>query len=523
MGFESVIHSAYDSLGATIQGFVIMFGLKLAVSIPSGLSCQLLLSQVGRVETAVALLRHFERLAAAHTPRDFTTAVERSVRQAVRSKRSVREELSLERAAALAGPPHVAGSSSTASNNRHRILATLGINTSQEEGLDWAPKASTPSVQKPWGNQEKLGAVCGTSRLVVPFCVDTSWETFCSFLALVQGIRERGSSMDAPSSHTPNCAQELSGLSPSHGGIEQSPKAGGDIEPESSSPGVSAPGGFLDARNLDGQPDIQYGTALASARDLLLAPSPVHTEVWRCVLKLLKVNLFHLARVAAARHSCRNNSGRDTAPDSHGLDIKLTLDTQVGGAGDCREGNGIHVNRDLKEGRPKRVGIGQDPASKSRDDIESASKGDEQVMPGRQGKALASLGREDFRPESGRVEGMHGVIQDIHTELRALLEDDLDGECPEATKAAEAVQVSSNLVGFVVLVVDPVISLSTPAEGVRARSRAPATEVRRHEGSVFASINTDAPHRYGRRLLTIRAKSRIEHSSGHWTHISRDE
>ena len=91
-------------------------------------------------------------------------------------------------------------------------------------------------------------------------------------------------------------------------------------------------------------------------------------------------------------------------------------------------------------------------------------------MPGRQGKALPSLGREDCQPESGRAEGMHGAIQEIYTELRVLLEDDLDGECPEATKAAEAVQVSSVLVGFVVLVVDPVINLLTPAERVRATS-----------------------------------------------------
>ena len=381
----------------------------------------------------------------------------------MRSKRSAKEQLSLERAAALAGPPHVADSSSTARTDRHSILATLGINTPQEEGLDLAPKA-------PWGNQERLNAVCGTSTLVVPFCVDASLETFCSFLALVKGIRERGSSVGAPLTHTPNGAHESSSISPSPGGIEQSRKGGGDIEPESSSPGISLPGGFLDARKLKGQPKIQHGTALASAHDFFLASRPVHTEVWRCTLKLLKVNLFHLARVAAARHSCRDSSGRDTTPDSLSFDIKHTLDTQVGGAEDSREGKGIHAHRNSNEGRPKKVGIGQDPASKSRENVENASKGDEQVMPGRQGKALPSLGREDCQPESGRAEGMHGAIQEIYTELRVLLEDDLDGECPEATKAAEAVQVSSVLVGFVVLVVDPVINLLTPAERVRATS-----------------------------------------------------
>lgn len=423
----------------------------------------------------MALLRHFERLAAAHTPRDFTTDVERSVRQAMRSKRSVRGKLSLERAEALARPPHVADSSPTTRTDRHRILATLGLNTPHEQGLDLEPKAPTPSIRKPRGNPETLGAVGGTSASFVPFCVDTSKEAFCSFLTLVQGVRERGSSVGPLSTHTPNGAQASSSLSPSLDGIEQSRKGSGDIEPESSSPGESSPGGFLDARKLDSPPNTQHETALAGACDILLASRPVQTEVWRCTLKLLKINLFHLARVAAVRHSCCNDSGRGATPDLHSLDNKHTPDTQVGGVGESREENRTHAHRDVRKGGPQKADISQDSALKSRENIEITSKGDEEVIPGRKEAILPGLGREICQPEGGRAQDMYGVIQDIHTALRALLEDDLEGECPETTKSAAAVQVSSVLVGFVVLVVDP-CHKNLRTRAVRATNRASTIE-----------------------------------------------
>lgn len=434
---------------------------KITVPILSGL-CYQFLSQVGRVETAVALLRHFERLAAAHTPRDFTTDVERSVRQAVRSKRSVKGRLSLERAA-LVRPLHVADSSSTARTDQHRILATLGINTPQEESLCLAPKAPMPSAQKASGSQETLATVCGTSVSVVPFCVDTSRKTFCSFLALMQGIRESGSSVGAPSTHVPNGTQATS-FSVAFEGIGNSQKSSGDIEPESSSPGESSPSGFLGARKLDGQPNLQHETALAGARNFFLASKSVEIEVWRCTLKLLKVNLFHLTRAAAVQHSYRDNSSRGTTPDFYSLDSKHTPDTQAGGAEASREGNCIHSHRAVKEGGLKKNDVGQESVLKSTENIESASKDDGGGTPRKKGTILPGLGQkpEDRQSESDKVEDMDGVIQEIHTALRALLEDDFDGECPETTKAAKDMQVSSVMVCSV-LVVDPAISLPTRA------------------------------------------------------------
>ena len=373
---------------------------------------------------------------------------------------------------------------------RHLTTGTTSTLAPPPHGVNADSPPTPVTIQKTREGQETLTDVCGTSRSVIPFCVDTSWEAFFSFFALMRGIRETRGSGNALSGHTPNDATKASGcFSEAFEGVEHSSRTGsGDIEPQSSTPGECSPNGYSDARKLDGQPKmepdarksvdgqpkIRHGstTALADSHDFILAPGPVETEVWRCVLKLLKVNLFHLTHVGSIRSACRGNDsarGINPTPAVHGVDIH-TPGVQVGGAKDGLEGICTDAHRDLKEGVSRKADAFQESALRSKDNGKITTKGEEEAeaMPGRKGiMVLPAVDQEDCHAESGESDDRYGVIQDIYATLRSLLESGYNGECLKTRKAAEAVQVSSVVVSFVLVVQQYARPLNTIVLGAK--------------------------------------------------------
>lgn len=390
--------------------------------------------QVGRVETTVALLGHFERLATPHIPRNTIVDVDRSVRKAVRVGKQLRKRLLDEGALALMSP-----------KQDKELLTTPRADTkklevrAQDAGcINSANCAPMCSGVAPWRGQVASSIVSRTPSPVAPFCVDISLQAFRSFLDLIKGVRQIMSPVPATPARNPVGVEKADSSVVPHGKRTTCKAQTTDvIGPEScDEPTTGSPA----KTHTFGKPSKHQHAALAANLDgFAVTPRSVQMEVLRGTLKLLKVNLFHLVRVAAMRRACRGNravklsseiGGDPLSSDGHESSRRETK-----GAGE--EALTGEVVGDSDRLRPKGLHTG--------DGMHGAERDTKNTPSAMQGAKFEALGQKGYSSIEECDEGMHGVIRELHAELRTILEEPSADTDPETTDTVLAVQVRSVL------------------------------------------------------------------------------
>lgn len=302
----------------------------------------------------------------------------------------------------------------------------LEVGAPDAECMDSANRAPMCSGGKPWGGQEASCIASRTPSPVAPFCVDISLQTFRSLLDLVLGIRRMMSPVPATPARIPDKAD--SSTVPDGRPTCKAQAATEAIGPEScEEPATGSPA----------QTKPQHGAPAPNVDGFAIAPRSVRMEVLRGTLKLLKVNLFHLARIAAMRRACREN-----CVVNHSREIRGKPSSNENHAGSKRETKpaekevltgGVVDGSKRLQSRGSRTGDGANDANR-----------DNQISPSvKQGVKFETLGQKRCLGVGERDQDMHGVIQELHAELRTVLEDTSADTHPETINAALAVHVRS--------------------------------------------------------------------------------
>lgn len=376
--------------------------------------------QVGRIETTVTLLRHFERLAIPHIPRDTIIGVDRSVRQAVRIGKQIRKRMLHEGTLALTSSKQEKELSTTPRTDQQKLKARAP----DDERIDSANGAPMFSAGKPRGAQEASCIVSKTPSPVAPFCVDISLSTFRSFLDLIRGIRQIMSPALAAPARIPVGADKADSSSALNGKRTacKARVAAEAVGPEScEEPTAGSP---AKKEAFGSQPlKQQHAAPAANVDGFAVPPRSVQMEVLRGTLKLLKVNLFHLVRAAAMRRACRESCVVKRSPEIG----KNPVPTE-GHEGGRRETKGADEGDSMAD---VVGGSGINKAERSNTNATSAS----------QGVASDTLGQKGYPGVGGCDEDMHGVIRELHAELRTIFEEAHADTDLETMNAARAVQV----------------------------------------------------------------------------------
>lgn len=425
---SSAIKYSFRLLHKTIDGF-----LSFVVAVKTTL-------KVGRVETAVALLRHFERLAIPHMPRDTTVDINRSIHQAVRVGKRIRKRLLQAGKLALVTPKLDNPLSTVLSTDQQQCRTTLEVEIPHDDYLDLAKQAPMCSPGKFHGSQEHVGM----PSPVAPFCVDTSAQTFRSFLELIKAIRERKRPVPALSARTPAGAEKAdSSTSPKGKRRCEKQSVADSIGPEScvkhttSNTKVKPFNKHVPKQQCADPDPIVNGFTVASRQ--------VTLEVLRSTLKLLKVNLFHLVRVATMRRSCRgrgeNISIHQVGGERVSIDARVESEGYQGsGLAQCRAGD-TQGPTEKMSGSPDRAKfLGSRLSS---DGIENVGKDKRRTSSVSKGLTFEDMGQTGCQGDGENAEDVHGMIGELFDELKTLLEEDVVQEDPE-TDAALSVQVRTN-------------------------------------------------------------------------------
>ncbi|CBJ27252.1 conserved unknown protein [Ectocarpus siliculosus] len=364
--------------------------------------------EVGRIEMIVALLRHFERLAIPHIPKDTTTEVDRSLRQAVRVGKRIRKRVREARTVALVSSNHDQEVSTTSSANRQQFQTTRedDIPNDEQDSSKHAPMCSVGNLHE---SQEAI--VSRTRSPIAPFCVDTSWQAFRSFLDLIRVVRERKSPMPASPAREPAAADTVDSAGVPMGKSTGNPRSDpNNIGPEGC--GKLVTGSVPTAEPFDKQARMQGADLTPETTECVMASRSVQMEVLRGTLSLLKVNLFQFVRVAAMRRACRGNSF-----------FNPSRKVQTGDNGGNVKDNDFQTKHN-DWGAQDEDGFGPKETSCA-------------------GDGGTTLGQKGCRGSSESVEDLNGVIGELHAELQTLLEDEVTQQDPETTAKAQAVQVEA--------------------------------------------------------------------------------
>lgn len=409
-------------------------------------------NQIGRVKASAAILRHLERLAVYHIPRDAAADMDSSVRQAVRDGKMIKKRMAQAQCST-----HDEGPTLPARADQQHIFKVDGGNVPDDQHSSPTEPSPVRTVRMPHDGQEALAVAPRIPTPNVSICVDISWNTFCVFVDLIKGIRDKKYPATDTTANKPTDDQTVdSSEALKNNCIDQYPNLLDDIGPESSSCAEQSPDGYAGAEPYVNQ---STGTAAASVDRYSAASQLVQMEALRCTLKLLKVNLFHFVRSAAVCRACRGNDHdhRNTLPN---FQTWRKHAARAGGfPADCDgEGTHVHGQCDLKEtpgdehkgiGRAVDTpGKGQLPGSRFVHDLDSVNNDNEEASPGTQRAILESLGENEHDVECGRAKDTRAVIEELRATLQTLVEDTNANGSPEMTKAAKAVQVSCLLSGI---------------------------------------------------------------------------
>lgn len=396
--------------------------------------------KVGRVETAVALLRHFERLAIPHMPGDTTIEVHRSMRRALRVGRRIQKHSLQAERLALVTQKHDMQLSTMPSADQQQCRTTLEVEIPNDEYSLSAKKAPICSPGHFHGSQEPVRM----PSPVAPFCVDTSTQTFRSFLELIRGVRERKSPVPALPARTP-ASVEKADTSSSLNGKRTCEKhtVTVSIGPESSGEPTT---NDAQVKPLNQQASKQQRAEPAAlANGFAVASRSVTLEVLRGALKLLKVNLFHLVRVATMRRACRGDRINLSSPQIGGEIGSIESRAEV----KDHHGSRLKQERAVDKQGSTNLMVGNlfraqfSGSRRSSDGADIVGRDNRSTSPVSQGVTLEENGQKEYQGGSTSAEDVHGVIGQLYDELQTFLEEDLIKDDPETTEAALSVQVRS--------------------------------------------------------------------------------
>lgn len=323
-----------------------------------------------------------------------------------------------------------------------------------------------PGTKEPQGSRKKAppGPLAHIRPSFAPFCVDTSPETFQTFLGLLRDIRTaRGltsrSTLDKASRFTEgNCTRSYAVNATTNAGCKSQLKEVcpnltgrvGEVRPEDNPCGDSHPGGC---------------PAPANRSELGAASSTVQLEVLRCALRLLRINLFYFVRAASIRRAYHGeNGGADNGDPLKEDDVDTSaLDDHRMAPDDAEESasndGGNRANRVILRSN-QALGADRNVRGDSGASLPPPAKifqGTSRVMETRVGasaeggvvgmlpapQATISEGSQHAEYESTKNKDgdIEVFIQEIHRELWKLLEEATEGHSPEIAEAIEAVHV----------------------------------------------------------------------------------
>lgn len=399
--------------------------------------------QVGRIEAAVVILRHLERLAVPHAPVDLTADVDRSVRRARRVCKRAKKRMEPETKLAEVVLATCTDESSSIDQQSNTLKTVSGCNP-QERSSILAGPAPVGSVEEKIMASDASAIADGASSPVLPFCVDASLKAFCAFLDLINGMRqERGPTADATATGPAICQRDDSSTSISGKRIERHLNVTGRVNnngPESSPCGEPSPG-YNETDTFREEPTSKRAeNAEISNCGFAPASRRIKLEAMRCTLKLLRVNLFHLARTAAIRRCCR------VSDDGEDAKISPTDDDSTKQAPTIFEPRGAQVHGCFDPLDDSAIAGG----STRKHDSGETVWGTDDVMPGIQGPSCTLEGSSGEGRHLGckHAEDMHRIIEELHVSLRVLLEEGTTEDDPETSKLSQAVRVSVVRIDF---------------------------------------------------------------------------
>ena len=379
-------------------------------------------------------IRNLERLAVGHYPVDFVAEVNRNVRQAILTRNRLKRHATHDTKPVMGPNLRTAGlnRSPTARTENEGYLVEIGLGKSFPCDPVSKPSepAFTPSAEELNLDKHTCSAVSIQRIPATLFCVDTSRETFCSFLDLLKNI--------CPMQNTVDCVttDECTAKQPTETKARRSKRAhvrknaAGGTCPESSLSGGSP-------SSLDTQTEVsveqsrgEQGKAFTRSYSVGATPEFIRTEVLRCTLRLLTVNLFHLVRATVVRRVYRANYS-----DSQGVTMPSSSKaTDAPGAralpterlfGEARvEGRADVVERVYTNNQPGRNGelCSLDP----NDEEKIGGMGAVITVPGIQGLDMETGGTQESPPDDMRV-----VLQELLDTLRCIIEGDVSKNCQQ--------------------------------------------------------------------------------------------
>lgn len=410
--------------------------------------------QPGRVEVALEILRHLERLSLPHHVAEPVAEVSLGARRSLAASRRAHMVAAHGEASFAAGnTPRRTRAPAHATGTRGRGFQPDV--SGEKDGID----GLAPSPLR-WAraNEGAEGArsiaevphACDARTPDVPFCVETSPGAFRSFVDLLDYAR-RGLGGTAGNAdrgeRNPPVTQGLELGECDLAVIDQRRSGTGDAAEGSASPWGDEPRDSIrgGARKCSGLgPEQADSDALATRRANALL------EVLRRSLKLLRINVFFLVRAATIRRAYR--AGNDTdgrglgSVSAHAKGISRKDGVTQGSAperssppdssttecrGKGRDGKPDDKKRlkQLRRRPPKspplvtgtpgtwRAGTG------SATDAETIGGDDDAHHPEKKGVVLESLTRESFPgSRSSGCEQMAGVVEDLHGALWAILD-----------------------------------------------------------------------------------------------------
>ncbi len=396
------------------------------------------------METAATFLRHMERLATPHTPRDTTADIYRNLRQAVRLGKRIQKKMQHEESVTSVNPQHERNSSTPSSADLQQHLEGKVPDDARAGPAQRAPICAAGKLRK---GQEALNIVSRTPSPVAPFCVDTSLETFHLFLDLIKGIRERINPVATSSAREPADVDKAeSSTALGQHMIGKTRFGAEEIGPESCGEPTSS--SLAKPEKIDNQATKQRrATLVTRASGFAVAPRPIKLEMLRSTLKLLKVNLFQLVRVAATRRATREDGLVDSSRAQLGSN---SVSNEVRAENGGHEDSGTKRRRSAgTEGSTESVSAATDMVNlkglRPRTSVvENASIDYKKNSAVLRGTSFQTLGQNGCLRDSESTGDKYVVIQGLHAELQAILAEISDEES-ETNAAALAVQVRTLL------------------------------------------------------------------------------
>lgn len=398
----------------------------------------------------MTFVRHLERLAAGHIPANFTEEVDRAVRRVVKANKKLNRRTTHDARPVMAPNKRTDGLESTSiahmKSQRNPMGVDIGDNVRHNSSA--SPVETTASLANRLNDEKRP---CHSSELrepipVTAFCVDTSRETFCSFLDLIKSVRVKQSTVNYVIGGKYAAAQPVDASPPKGKRPHLRKNVSDDVGPERSPCSKSPLNVYAQTERLIEHPTGQQSADPGRSKSIVMVSKIATMEVLRCTLKLLAVNLFYLVRDTAIRRARRENE----------VDFRRVTPT-ISRKGNHTPGSKelLTESRDEREPIEEQISVAEREKTNKlaegnincaknpdpKNDVESDNKGAMEKTSVVQGADTKRSRFQSKGPHESWTENMHGVIQELGHTLRDIMEEDIPRKYEEASH--QSARVSS--------------------------------------------------------------------------------